>query len=45
MHSFGRILKANLSWNPNSAKFFYLIASLFVIVPQFYVTKLKLKYL
>jgi len=42
---YGHILKANLSWSPIRAKFYQLIASLFVILFQFYLTKLKLEYL
>jgi len=41
----GRILKANLSWNPTRAKFFQLIASLSGILPELNLTKLKLEYL
>jgi len=41
----GCILKANLSWSPTRAKFCRLIASLFVFLSQFYLTKLKLEYL
>jgi len=40
-----RILTANLSWSPTWAKFCQLIASLFVVLPQINVTKLKLEYL
>jgi len=32
---------SNLSWNPTRAKFCQLIASLSVILPQFYVIKLE----
>jgi len=39
------IIKANLSWSRSRAKFCQLIASLFVILSQFYLTKLKLEYL
>jgi len=41
----GRILKANLNWSPTWAKFYQLIASLSVILPQLNETKLKLEYL
>jgi len=45
LYFYGRILKANLSWSPTRAKFFRLIARLFVILSTFYLTKLKLEYL
>jgi len=41
----GRILKANLSWSPTQAKFCPLIASIFVVLPQRNLTKLKHEYL
>jgi len=36
-----RILKANLSWSPTRTKFFQLIASLSVVLPQLNLTKLS----
>jgi len=41
---YGRILKANLSWSPTRAKFCQGTASLFVVLPQINLTKLKLEY-
>jgi len=44
-NSNSRILKANLSWSPTWAKFYQLISSLSVVLPQLNLTKLKLEYL
>jgi len=40
-----RILKANLSWSPTRTKFYQFIASLFVVLLQLNLTKVKLEYL
>jgi len=40
----GRILKANLGWSPTPPKSCQLIASLFGILPELNLTKLKLEY-
>jgi len=43
--TYGRILKANLSWSPTWAIFCQLIASISDVLPQLNLTKLKLEYL